>query len=88
MTQIKRQLEDLAATLAAYEKHPYDSETAVAVDCSALETRGMAEQLADDLTTKSETLALLAVVQLALDEDGFRFIPAARVLCTAVLGGF
>lgn len=85
MTQIKRQLEDLAATLAAYEKHPYDSETAAAVDCSNHELHSLA---CKEAPAPGPVMALIAVVQESLDEDGFRFIPAARVLCAAVLEGF
>lgn len=78
----------LAETLAAYENEPYNPDAAEAVDVVAETLRGLAEAEDPEHPNTGAVLALLAVVQLSLDEDGFRFIPAARVLCAAVQGGF
>lgn len=79
MSNLEEKIAALAAALQAYENDPYDSDTASAVDEAAM-------------FDYSETYAagipeLLEVVALSLDEDGVRFIPAARVLCAAVQGG-
>jgi hypothetical protein len=76
---MKAKLETLATALAAYEANPFDDAAALAVDQAA-------SAIVDDLPETEET-ALHQVVNLALDEDGFRFIPAARVLCAAIQKG-
>jgi hypothetical protein len=79
MVELAAHLEALAKALELYEDDPYSPDTASAVDEASMfdypdaYAAGIPE--------------LLAVVALALDEDGFRFIPVARVLCAAVQEG-
>lgn len=73
----KGAVEALAAALKDYETAPYDHEYAHQTDLAMGE---LAKQHSEDPAVE----ALLLVVERALDEDGFLFIPAARVLCEAV----
>lgn len=77
-------VQNLGKALAHYEERPFDSDTPETVDFEVEALRGRANAEDPDHPDTQAMLALCLVTQLALDENGFRFIPAARVLCRAV----
>lgn len=72
-------IQEMAEALRRYEAQPTSAEASLMVDTANTNLGNLHSQ-------NPAIEALILVVECAIDEDGFRFIPAARVLCSAIEG--